>query len=280
MTLWRTLPLAAASVLIAATASADLMSRTYFVPVVARNAGAAGSTWRTELCISNPHDSTLTVRLLLHQGDTGATHAQSVGPLRTDCSADVLLQWFGLTEFQGGLSVWAPSGSNPEIDTPIYALSVRVYNLMPDGTYGLSVTPVPALTVQGDVHQEYLASGVRNTGSPGVSGFRTSVGVFNYSSAAQQVQMFVLDPAGNPVWERWEWIPGESQRQYLLPAALELNHGSVAFINHGTESGPAATVYPYVTVTDNATGDGRFIGASQVWIGPLVKSEGESDAER
>jgi hypothetical protein len=186
MTISRTLPFAAASVLLAATASADLMSRTYFVPVVARNAGAAGSTWRTELCISNPHDATLTVRLLLHQGDTNTTHAHSAGPLRTDCSADVLLRWFGLTEFQGGLSVW----------------------------------------------------------------------------------------------ERVEWIPGESQRQYLLSAALEPTYGSVAFINHGTGSGSGSTIYPFVTVTDNTTGDGRFIGASQVWIGPLVKTSGGSDAER
>ena len=243
----RTIPFAAASVLLAATASADLMSRTYFVPVVARNAGAAGSTWRTELCISNPHDATLTVELHLEQEGTVAEFDLEIQAHRTRCSSDFLLQWFGLTEFQGGLSVWAPSGSNAGLEPPNYALSVRVYNLMPDGTYGLSVTPVPAISVLGDVHQEYLASGVRDYGTPGVSGFRSSVGVYNQAGLPQQVQIVVLDPAGGPVWERWEWIPGESQRQFLLPASLQLAYGSVAFINHGMESGSGSTIFPYVT---------------------------------
>jgi hypothetical protein len=141
------------------------------------------------------------------------------------------------------------------------------------------VAPVPAISVLGEVTSEYLAAGARNFGTHGVSGFRTSVGVFNHVSSAQQVQMFVLDPAGNPVWERWEWIPGGSQRQFLLPASLELAHGSVGFINHGTAGGSEYTIYPYATVTDNSTGDGRFVGAAQCWIGPLIKAAGSGAAD-
>jgi hypothetical protein len=62
----------------------------------------------------------------------------------------------------------------------------------------------------------------RNVGAAGVSGFRTSVGVFNYAGAAQQVRIFGLDPAGNPVWKRWEWTSPARQRHYLLTRALPL----------------------------------------------------------
>lgn len=260
----------AIAMMLPVTAAAEFISKHYFVPVVARNAGVAGSSWRTELCISNPHSSVLTLRVHLHQNGDVGSYTLGVPPARVVCNDDFILDWFGLTEFQGGLSVWAYSPSNPDIEWPVYPLAVKVYNQTEQGTYGLSVAPVPLLAVDGDVKQDFLATGIHHYGTPGIDGFRTSVGVFNAEEGAQDVRIFVADQHGDIVWERIETVASKSQVQFLLPQSISLTAGTAVFSRLGggtVEWG----IWPYVTVTDNETGDGRFINAAQFWRGEVME---------
>jgi hypothetical protein len=154
---------------------------------------------------------------------------------------------------------------NPGLGTIRYPLSTRVYNITDDGTYGLSVTATPLIQVDWTMYDEFAASGLHHFGTPGVSGFRSSVGVFNHTKAVQRVQMTVYDAEGLEVWEREEELDMGQQVQYLLPQSLEAVGCSAVFINWGHETLGTGMIYPYITVTDNATGDGRFINASQYW---------------
>lgn len=257
------------TILLPVTVSAEYISKYYFVPVVARNAGVAGSSWRTELCVSNPHGSLLTLKVFLHQNGDVDSYTLGVPSTRVVCNDDFILDWFGLTEFQGGMSVWAQLPSNPDIEWPIYPLTVKVYNQTDHGTYGLSVAPAPLLAIDGDIKQDFLATGLRHYGTPGVDGFRTSIGVFNAEDWPQEINMFVADQHGEIVWERTETVASKSQVQFLLPQSISFNAGT-AVISRAEEVVEWG-IFPYVTVTDNQTGDGRFINAAQFWRGDVYE---------
>jgi hypothetical protein len=231
-----------------------------------------GSSWRTELCISNPYSETLTVKVSLHQGGDVGSYNVGVPSSWVVCNDDFILDWFDLTDFQGGLSAVAHFEDNPGIEWPIFPIAVKVYNQTNHGTYGLSVNPVPAIPITGDEHQDFLASGIRHYGTPGVDGFRTSIGVFNPDHEAQTVTMMVADYNGEIVWNRTEIVAAKSQIQFLLPGSIDIVAGSAIISNKGTESSGIREIFPYVTVTENETGDGRYIGAGQIWI-QLIKSD-------
>jgi hypothetical protein len=263
---------AAIAIVLPGTVAAEYLSTRYYVPVVARNAGVAGSSWRTELCVSNPYSTTLTVEVYLHQNGDVGSHTVGVPSTRVVCNDDFILDWFGLTEFQGGLSAVAYHAENPDIEWPIFPLAVKVYNQTDHGTYGLSVNPIPAIDIEGEIHQDFMATGIHHFGTPGVDGFRTSIGVFNPEAEPQQVRMLVADQYGEIAWDRTEIVAGKSQVQFLLSQSISFIAGTAVISNLGTESSGLGEICPYVTVTDNETGDGRFIGAAQIWI-QLIKSD-------
>ncbi len=80
------LPLVLFVLLTPAAVSAEYLSRTYQVTVVARNPGVAGSTWITELCLSNPHSVKLKITLQLHQSGDDINRTIPLELLQTACS--------------------------------------------------------------------------------------------------------------------------------------------------------------------------------------------------
>jgi hypothetical protein len=264
--------------------SAGYLSDNYTVPVVARNSGVAGSSWRTEVCISNLQSFSLNVVLRLFQDGSTDTAQILVGPFVTACSEDFLSELFGLSEYQGGLLVQAaPPPENPSGMALNFALSVRVYNQTENGSYGLSVDPVtrPPTLNEEKVGLSHAASGLHIFGVVGVSGFRSSVGVCNPEDEPVEVSISVKNLGGITVWERNGWVPARSQVQFLLPQSLGVINGMAAFLNKGTSTAEYPTVYPYATVTDNATGDGRFINAGQNWgwAATTIKNSGREAPE-
>jgi hypothetical protein len=254
-------------------AAAGLASSQYVVPVVARNPGAAGADWRTELCVVNPEPNALTITLALVQGGGLAGGGNILlQPGETMCSDDFLFEWFGETTWQGALILGAEENSNPGLDPAFrfFMVSVKVYNLTQNGTFGLSVTPEPVIEEFGNIgllNNNYFATGLHNWGRAGVNGFRTSVGLFNVRSVAQEFGIVVVDSSINVVWQKVDTVPPFTQVQYSLPRNLTFEKGSVLFQFQFGE----ILAYPYATVTDNETGDGRYITGTQYWI-PMVKS--------
>lgn len=241
-------------------ASADFQSDVFAVPVVARNAGRAHTVWRTEICISNVYESAIMVRLDLIRDGESITSEVEVPPDATTCSEDFLLEWFGLEVYRGGLQVSAPLELNPDLNHWVkFALSVRIYNVTAAGSYGTTVTPIPRIPwleqhfqIDGSV-----APGLRHFGKPGVEGFRSSIGVFvpdeDEYDAFSILSMSVYDESGDIVWEHAVPIEGKSHVQFPLPGNLDIHQGKVEFVLYAWA---ASEVYPYITVTDNRTGDG------------------------
>ena len=236
----------------------------YIVPVVARNPGTGGSDWRTEMCLTNPQIDTLTVGITLIQGGPAGAGSLAIPGGYTVCSEDFLLEWFGATKWQGGMVVGATANANPGLASRQFMVSVRVYNFTPSGTFGLSVQPEPYAIEFGnigDIMDNAGATGLHHWGTAGVSGFRSSVGAVNYSSDPKNIYMFVVDENNFLVWEKSIVLEGYSQKQFGLPKNLTLSNGAVGV----TAPNASISVQPYVTVTDNETGDGRYISCAFAW---------------
>lgn len=249
---------------------AGLAGDIYLVPVVARNPGAAGSDWRTELCLTNPQGSTLTVGIVLLQGGIAGSGSLPIPPGGTICSEDFILEWFSATKWQGGMIIGATEDTNPGLESRQFLASVRVYNLTANGTYGLSVLPEPLIAEYGNIVSMLdvnAMTGLHHWGTAGVNGSRTSVGLANFGSSPFDVVLGVGDETGETVWQKSIEIEGYSQAQYGLPKNLTLINGFAAM---GADDA-SLSVQAYVTVTDNETGDGRYISGTIPWA-PRTKN--------
>ncbi len=269
--------LASLLILIPDIGGAGFQAETYVFPVVARNAGAAGSDWRTELCVTNHLASdSLNVVAALFQGQLDGTEVLTLLPGETLCSDDFLYEWFDLSRWQGGLLVSSAGTANPELTVKFFTASVRVYNLTQNGTYGLSVTPEPIIVPEFycdptnpqcvdtfNLTGIYDASGVHNFGTAGVDGSRTSVGVFNANDYDLRFLFAVTDTFGNIVWTKTAWVAAATQVQYSLKKLSVPDGGLRVEVIDGPSGQHLA--FPYLTVTDNKTGDGRYIAAPSTW---------------
>ena len=263
--------LASLLILIPDIGGAGFQAETYVFPVVARNAGAAGSDWRTEMCVTNHLASDpLNVGVLLIQGQLDGAAILALQPGETICSDDFLNDWFDRSKWQGAAVVLATEDTNPGLQSRYFTASVRVYNLTPNGTYGLSVTPEPNLSPMYDDAFDrtgnWDASGVHHFGTPGVDGSRSSMGVFNSEEFDLLFLFAVTDTFGNIVWTKTRWVNALAQYQTNLPKNLSVPDGGLRVeIIDGGPDGWQFLAFPYLTVTDNKTGDGRYIAASETW---------------
>ena len=262
----RRILIASVLVLVASvTAETATLSSEYIVPVVARNPGLAGADWRTELCITNPSATdALIVQLLIFQNPFYDRRELPIRPLETLCSDDFLLEWFGLSRWQGFLIVTSENTEYPELSMLSFATKVRVYNVTASGTYGLSVPSFPIGAAWDDIIDRlpiYHASGIQHWGAAGIDGMRTSVGAAGLvKSYPLQIMFSVLDNVGNLVWTKTIWWEQLSQVQFSLPKTLVIQDGSlrVEILDDGKQD---HSFFPYFTVTDNETGDGYLVPA-------------------
>jgi hypothetical protein len=138
-----------------------------------------------------------------------------------------------------------------------------VYNQTFAGTYGLSVTPeLISLDLYQGINVVPLSymTGLHNWGQAGFNGFRTSIGVYNPHESSVTANIVVVSPSGNIVWQRSATVAGQTQSQFSMPQDIYLSGGH-AIVGTGGSLG----VVGYATVTDNETGDGRYIAPSSLW---------------
>ena len=264
-------------VLSGAVAHAGVLSNAYVFPVVVRSTGAAGSFWTTELCVNNPRPESLNAVLSLFQdgGVAGLAEVELKG-WEVRCSSDFLLGWFGLEKWTGALFVYATEDDNPSLDTIYFSASVRVFNDQPDGTFGLNVEPEIDAgryggSAIGDLMPFACASGLRNYGSAGVSGFRTSVGFFNTQDEGQNLEVMVYDSDGDVKWSEELFVPRFTQIQMKVPKNASFSGGGIDVYHDGD-----LWVLSYITVTDNRTGDGLYRPLQVLYTGMGKSSFGDA----
>jgi hypothetical protein len=92
------------------------------------------------------------------------------------------------------------------------------------------------------------------------------VGVFNFTEYDLLFLFAVTDTYGNIVWTKTRWVSALAQYQKSLPSNLSVPKGGlrVEIIDGGPDDQKHLAI-PYLTVTDNKTGDGRYIAASEFW---------------
>jgi len=262
-------------------ATAQVANDNFIFPVVVRSKGAANTLWKTEMCITNPWDSSLVLAAGFVQGGTAYEGLVELYPLGTYCTQDLIAEWLGVAKWSGAFYLWAVPEYNTSVSGTSFAAVGKVYNDTPFGTFGTTVPVgqfVPSAWSMGDPLPFGLISGLHNWGTPGVSGFRTSVGVFNPADFAQTILMEAVDSFGYLLWSKSLNVPGLTFIQVAVPKSVQFSDGAGWGTNFGGTWG-TVPVISYATVVDNKTGDGVFKSAMIFYENNLKKlSAGELKA--
>ena len=218
----------------------------YVVPRAAHLPGDAGTFWRTDVAVVNPYPyQAVTVRVayLPEKTDNSSWpfRAYTLGPGAQLVLDDVVGSVFG-QEGKGSLCVWSPDGL-------YFTVSARTYTGAA-GTFGQTVNGQQSVNF-GEA-QSYTA-GVRNA-----AGYRTNVGVFNWSAAALEVRADVFDDAGVLAGSRtFSLKPWSSEQVGVGTFAGNAASGYVRWT--GLTAGDGAQWLAYASVVDDTTGDAVFV---------------------
>jgi hypothetical protein len=208
------------------------------LPVVANVTGIGNAKFESYVALLNPTSTAFPVDVTLYDAVGGiheATISLGAGELKTYTN-------FLLTVFNyagGGAATFrSPDPSNR------FILSSEVRT----GSAGAYTTTVPALDFPGSSSRAF---------SPGVivdSNWRTNVGCFNQSDAANSIKTTTLDKNGIAVGTATMNLAGKAWGQ--MPVNSVISDGVVQFE-------PSEAAVCYAVVVSNTTNDGRFISATE-----------------
>lgn len=208
------------------------------IPVMGNTPGANGSTFQTFVALLNPTSSAFAVDATLY--DTSgtkrtATIMLAAGELKTyDNFLDAVFHVTG----GGSVTLRAAGHDNRFIvDAEVHTTGTR---------YG---TTIPALEFPGTSSRSFAAGISVN------STWRTNIGCFNQSDAANAIQATVYDPTGTQALGTVNLnLAANAWGQAPIPTIV--NNGYIQF-------DPQDSAVCYAVVVDNTTNDGRFITASE-----------------
>jgi hypothetical protein len=208
------------------------------IPVMGNTPGVNGSTFQTFVALLNPTSASFPVDVTLYDG-SGTKHTATItlaaGELKT--YENFLDAVFHVT---GGGAVTLRS-ANPNnrfvVDTEVHTTGTR---------YG---TTIPALEFAG-TSSPSLAAGISVN-----STWRTNIGCFNQSDAANNIKATVYDASGTQALGSVNLnLAANAWGQTAIPTIV--SNGYIRFE-------PADAAVCYAVVVDNTTNDGRFITASE-----------------
>jgi hypothetical protein len=212
------------------------------IPVMA-NVPGIGATFQSYLAILNPTRSAFSVQVSLFDS-SGVKHDASI----TLAAGEVKTYTNFLDEvfhFQGGGAVTfkAPESTGGTHNNRfIISSEVRT-----SGTR--FSTTIPALEFAGTGSPSFVA------GVTADSNFRTNVGCFNQSDAANRVKVTVFDNTGQQTLGTLDLnLPANAWGQAGVGAVV--SNGYVRFE-------PDGAAVCYAVIVDNSTADGRFISAAE-----------------
>ena len=208
------------------------------LPVVANVTGVGNAKYESYVALFNPTSAAFPVEVTLYEsnGNTReATISLGAGELKT--YTNFLQTVFG--NAGGGAATFrSPDPSNR------FVLSSEVRT----GAVGAYTTTVPALEFPGSTSPAFSAGVIVD------SAWRTNIGCFNQSDAANAIAVDVLDENGTVIGTANMNLAARAWGQ--RPVTTVVSDGVVRFR-------PAENAVCYAVVVSNTTNDGRFISATE-----------------
>lgn len=251
------------SLLPLAASAQGLYSDTYVIPAVSHTNGAFGTTWMSDVAITNFQTTPLTVQLVVvESGENNPDNVFALtspsinGAVTIPSGATVLLRdvlngYRGLQTVTGALIV----GANAP-----FAITSRTYNK----SFGETVTPARdffqnAIGTSDPTAVAYLP-GITNNAQ-----LRTNIGLLaatgSASSAPLGVQVTVKDNTGKTLGTKLVLIgPGNFTHTQFAVSSMTSQSFDVGSAELRIVQGNGAVV-PYASVIDNASGAAAFIMA-------------------
>ncbi len=208
------------------------------LPVVANVTGIGNAKFESYVALLNPTASAFPVEVTLYDANgttRNATISLGAGELKT--YTNFLQTVFNYTG--GGAATFrSPDPANRFI----LGSEVRT------GTSGSYTTPVPALEFPGSASRAFSAGIIQD------SNWRTNIGCFNQSDAANAIRATVLDKNGIVAGTVDMNLAARAWGQ--MPVNTVITDGVVRFE-------PSEAAVCYAVVVSNTTNDGRFISATE-----------------
>lgn len=261
--------------------AAAQISDTYVIPVVGLTAGAGATTWTSSVYVFNPQPYTLNVSVtfLPRFGEIGEELLLEIPANMTGVTDNVLGEWFE-THGSGSLLFATFPEDNPGIEDSVVARAFlvrsRTFNTGGSGgTYGQGIPGTNIALLDDGISS--IAEGVRNSGTPGISGFRTNVGAVNLGDETAKLLVVAYDELGDVVGDSFE-----NPAEFLIhPYAFDQSPLPFAGENLTLEfflddpSGMAA-VFPYVSIVDNKSGDATYVEPRLLATGDILYKGGSA----
>ncbi len=259
--------------------AAAQINDTFVVPVVGLTAGAGSTTWTSSVYVFNPQPYTLNVSVtfLPRFGEIGEELLLEIPANATGVTSNVLGEWFE-TSGAGSLLFATFPEDNPGVEDSVVARSFlvrsRAFNTGGSGgTYGQGIPGTYVALLDDGISS--IVEGVRNSGTPGISGFRTNVGAVNLGDETAWLLVVAYDEFGNVVDDSLNH-PKEFP---VHPYAFDQSPLPFAGTNLTLEfflddpSGEAA-VFPYVSIVDNRSGDATYVEPRLLATGDILYKGG------
>jgi PKD repeat protein len=225
-------------------------SYVYFVPAGAHAAGTNGTSWVTDMTLSNEGGSTATVSLLLLERDKENSNPAGI-PVTVNAGAqleilDVFLSRFGRDNVAAALRVCS--------NQPLLVMS-RTYNQTAAGTFGQGIPgyPVAQAIASGErAKLTFLYEGAK---------FRTNIGFVNTTSGTVTVNVDFFNSSGAPLGTKpytlraYEYV--QKTRIFTEVTGSEVVAGSAVIRPSG------GGIFAYASLVDNATGDPTYMNAEK-----------------
>ncbi len=274
----------AAMMFVAATASANHYGDTYVIPAAGNVTGAYGSTWMTDVAITNFQNDPLEVDIIVVE--TGENMPDNIFPLTTSAvngfvtvpaNATVLLKDVlnghrGKSNVSGALILGA--------DRP-FAVTSRTYNST-SGGIGSTVTPARDFIENSTGRSDntsiaYLPDLVNNASTRTNIGFVAGNADF---AGALGVEIRVRNAAGNIIGTRTFILPTSTFTQVQVPIStitstqFDIGSADVRIV------GGSGAVVPFASVISNSTGASAYITGQFPNNTPITNSSSATNVFR
>jgi hypothetical protein len=241
---------------LSAVASAgDFASTTHAYAVISSVDGVGGTRWTSELQISNPHDTTLIVEAVAMIGGAAVSSILEIDPGSTRRWGDILLEEFS-SEGNAGLVLHAPDDLNSGISgEPWFLSATRVTTESAGGgRFGQTIPKLdPTTGFLGD--WKAVVSGLKISGSPGVSGNRANIGLWNAGETVAELSATVHASDGSVAWQQIVVVAPRTVR-VVSPQITGVPLEGYLVLD---PMGAWVDVAAFVSVVDNVTTDASYL---------------------
>jgi len=228
------------------------------IPVVASNAGAAGTRWVTELQLAGTGTFPSSVWLYFTPTESDGTSSFAVRRIdlatrNTVTYDDVLPDLFGLHDTKGWIEVFT---TNPGL-----LITARVANVGGTGSYGQTVPMVDERRAATWHGRRFADTMTRHLGLGAVDAAnRTNVGLVNLDGTASGVRLTARWNGGSAQGTVTVPAYGHIQINRLETVIPDVSGKESFFLEMGPTSGTSRRrIIGYLTRVDNTTGDAVFV---------------------